>query len=292
MSRNSTAWQPLGTTIFKQALAAAVLTLAIALAGADTPAKAEELADVFDKHAPGSNVAVDHSAWDKLLKTYIKPSDDLNSVDYKAWKAGGSKALKAYVTSLEAVDVAALDRNEQFAYWANLYNAKTIDIVLDAYPVKSIKKISLGGSLLSTFTGGPWDAEVVTVAGESLTLNNIEHDIMRVIFDDPRVHYAVNCASIGCPNLGTEAFTGEKLETQLDAGAKAYVNSQRGVSFNGDDVVASKIYKWFDEDFGGNEAGVIAHLRKYADGNTAAKLAKADDIDDYVYDWDLNDVAR
>jgi hypothetical protein len=126
-----------------------------------------------------------------------------------AFKERGHGALKDYISTLVAVDPATLNRSEQFALLANLYNAKTIDIVLENYPVKSIKDISLGGGLFAAFTGGPWKAKVLKMKGVALSLDDIEHGILRPTFRDPRVHYAVNCASVGCPNLGTEAFTGE-----------------------------------------------------------------------------------
>ncbi|MBI1385178.1 MAG: DUF547 domain-containing protein [Rhizobiales bacterium] len=248
--------------------------------------------DFFAPRTDAAGTSMTHERWSQLLATYVKPgADGLNRVDYRGWKAQGRAELAAYLSELAAVDPRQLSRSQQYAYWANLYNAKTIDVVLDAYPVESIKKISLGGSLLSTFTGGPWDAKVVTIAGQDLTLNNIEHDIMRPGFGDPRVHYAVNCASVGCPNLGTSAFEGPTLEAQLEAGATAYVNSARGVSFTGGELTASSIYDWFAEDFGGDEAGVLSHLRKYAEGATGEALARAKTIDDYHYDWSLNDVA-
>lgn len=161
------------------------------------------------------------------------------------------------------------------AFWANLYNAKTIDVVLDAYPIKSIKDIRLGGGLVAAVTGGPWKAKVVTVAGEKLSLDDIEHGILRPIFKDARIHYAVNCASIGCPNPMREAFTGAQLDSQLDAGARAYINSKRGVSVNGDEVVASSIYNWFVADFGGTEKGVLDHVRRYGEPALNRKLEKS-----------------
>ena len=166
----------------------------------------------------GSARTVDHSAWDRLLKTYIVVGPDgLNRVAYAKFKASGGAELKAYLQLLEAADPGALGREEAFAYWANLYNAKTIDIVLTAYPVASIKDINLGGGLLAAVTGGPWKAKTLKVKGVDLSLDDIEHGFLRPVFKDPRVHYSVNCASVGCPNLGTEAFTGAKLNGQLDA---------------------------------------------------------------------------
>lgn len=165
-------------------------------------ARAAEPADLLRKAAIGSPATVDHSAWDRLLKQYVKTgADGINRVDYAAFKAGGQSQLKQYIRGLEASDPARLDRPEQFALLANLYNAKTVDIVLDRYPVASIKDISLGGSLFASLTGGPWKAKVLHLNGVELSLDDIEHGILRPVFKDPRVHYAVNCASIGCPNF-------------------------------------------------------------------------------------------
>lgn len=253
------------------------------------PARAG-LEETFVRHAEGSTVTVDHSKWDRLVKTYVSPSPDgINRVAYAKWKAAGHKDLKAYVASLEKVDPAVLDRPEQFAFWANLYNAKTIDIVLDRYPVKSIKDISLGGGLLAAVTGGPWKAKVVKIKGQDLSLDDIEHGILRAIFKDARVHYSVNCASIGCPNLMTEAFTGAKLEAQLDMGARAYINHPRGLSVTGGKVKASSIYSWFQADFGGTAAGVLDHARKYAEPALKQKLESITAIADFDYDWTLNE---
>jgi Protein of unknown function, DUF547 len=223
----------------------------------------------------------------------VKPgSDGLNRVDYAAFKRAGHKELKAYLARLQSVDPKGLSRMEQFAFLANLYNAKTIDIVLDKYPVKSIKDIKLGGGLAAAFTGGPWKAKVLAVAGMELSLDDIEHGILRAVFKDPRVHYAVNCASVGCPNLPTEAFTAANLDSLLDAGARAYVNHPRGVTAGADGIRVSSIYNWFKVDFGNNDAAVLKHLAKYAKPELAQKLKSADRVAGDSYDWTLNDVAR
>jgi len=254
------------------------------------PASAASVAETFGVHKAGSKTTVDHSAWTALLGTYVVAgTDGLNRVNYAKFKSESHAKLKAYIASLERVDVAALDRPEQFAFWANLYNAKTIDIVLDDYPVKSIKDISLGGSLTALVTGGPWKAKVVKVAGQDLSLDDIEHGLLRQIFKDPRVHYAVNCASIGCPNLANTAFTGAALEAQLDAGARAYVNSARGIKVAGGQVTASSIYKWFQEDFGGTVSGVLQHARRYANDDLKVALDGINSISRFDYDWRLND---
>jgi len=271
-----------------------LIVLLVALLSFDLlPARAVSLTEQIAATAPMPGETVDHTAWTKLLETYVKPGPDgLNRVDYATFKVGGQADLKAYLLRLQATDPMKLGRNERFAFLANLYNAKTIDIVLDAYPVKSIKDIALGGGLVAAVTGGPWKAKVIKLGTHDLSLDDIEHGLLRKALKDPRVHYAVNCASIGCPNLKVRAFTGADLDTQLDTAARAYVNSSRGVRIDNGKLVVSSIYHWFKDDFGGTDAGVITHLRKYADPPLAAQLAKLKSLSDHGYDWSLNDTAR
>lgn len=240
---------------------------------------------------PGA--AVNHAVWNRLLKTYVKISaDGINRVDYAAFRNGGQGDLKLYIRSLEKIDPGALDRREQFAFLANLYNAKTIDIVLDHYPVKSIKDISLGGGFFSSFAGGPWKAKVLTVRGVELSLDDVEHGILRPVFKDPRAHYSVNCASLGCPNLQAEAFVGARLDAQLDAAARAFVNHPRGAVVTRDGLVVSSIYSWFKADFGNSDGGVVAHLRKYASPAMTTELQSVTSVAKHQYDWSLNDASR
>lgn len=268
-------------------------TLVGVLAGLHVSPVHAEVDPALMAYVKGSSATIDHSAFDLLLKTYVAPdASGLNQVNYKAFKATGHPALKSYVAILERADVTKLDRPEQFAFWANLYNAKTIDIVLDKYPVKSIKDISLGGGLLAVVTGGPWKAKSMRVLGRELSLDDVEHSILRPVFKDPRVHYSVNCASIGCPNLGREAFTGAKIDAQLEAAAKAFINSPRGVRVADGRVTASSIYTWFQADFGATVEGVLEHARRYADPALQAKLQAMTNIAEFNYDWSLNDVSN
>lgn len=263
----------------------------IVAASMSAPASAASLDQTFGTHAKGSAVTVDHGRWDSLVKAHVKPSPDgLNRVDYAGWKKNGHTELKAYLVELQKVDPSKLDRPEQFAFWANLYNAKTIDVVLDKYPVKSIKDVSLGGGLKALVTGGPWQAKVVKISGQDLSLDDIEHSIMRAVFKDPRVHYSVNCASVGCPNLPNMAFTGARLEEMLETGARAYVNHPRGIKVEAGKIKASSIYSWFVADFGGSADGVLAHVKKYAGAELAKQLEGVKSIADYAYDWALNDI--
>jgi hypothetical protein len=174
----------------------------------------------------------------------------------------------------------------QAAFWVNLYNALTVRTVLQHYPVAGIREIDISPGL---FADGPWGAELVEVEGVPLSLDDIEHRILRPIWRDPRIHYAVNCAALGCPNLQREPFAAARLDAQLDAAARAFVGHPRGVAIEDDELIVSSIYRWFSEDFGADDAAVIAHLRTYAPPDLARDLAGFTRIEDYAYDWNLND---
>ena len=242
----------------------------------------------FTVNRAGSGTA-SHSAFDTLLARRARASrDGVVRVDYAGWKASAADraALKAYIASLSRLSPLTLTRAEQFAFWANLYNAVTIDVVLEAWPVRSIRDIRSG------LVAGPWRRKVATVGGVELSLDDMEHNILRKGWSDPRVHYAVNCASYSCPNLPLRAFRGASLGPALDAAARAYVNSPRGVTFDGDVLVVSSIYKWYAADFGGSDARIIAHLARYAEAPLKARLQAATRIGRDAYDWSLNAVPR
>ena len=235
----------------------------------------------------------DHEPWARLLEAYLVEGGDgePNRFDYGALKADSEDraALAAYIASLEAVDPAALSRDDAFAFWVNLYNALTVKVVVRHYPVASIRDIGISPGLFSV---GPWGKKLVTVSGRELSLDDIEHGILRADFGDNRVHYAVNCASVGCPDLAPVPYDGENLDPVLDEAARTYVNSPRGARVEDGRLVVSSIFKWYMKDFGGTEEGVIAELRKYAASDLAGTLEKVSGISSYEYDWSLNDAAE
>jgi len=236
--------------------------------------------------------APDDAAYDRLLAKYVVASSDgVNRVNYAAWKANAADvaALDGYIASIEATALSKLPRNEQFAAWANLYNAVTLKVVIAEYPVKSIRDIKSTGTLDPKALIGPWVTKRVTVEGRKYSLDDIENAVLRANWKEPRVHYAVNCASYGCPNLQPKAWRGASLDADLTAAAKAYVNHPRGVSVAGDALHTSSIYKWFKTDFDA-DGGVLAHLQKYADADLAAALAKNARIAGDDYSWALNAV--
>lgn len=225
------------------------------------------------------------SAWAQTLSTYGRKDGDLNRFDYAGLSANGAdmKALDGYIQKLAAMTPSAMGRNEALAYWSNLYNALTVQVVAKNWPVKSIKEIKSG-----VFKPGPWDLKLVTVEGRAMSLNDIEHGTMRANYKEPRIHYMVNCASIGCPNLMLRPWKADTLDADADAAAKAFINSPRGANVSGGKLTVSSIFKWYKVDFGGNDAGVIAHLRDYASGDLKTALSGVSKISKDQYNWDAN----
>ena len=234
---------------------------------------------------------IDHGAWQDILTAYLSShSSGINKFDYAALKANAKDTPKLvkYLNYLQELDPRNYSRAEQKAYWINLYNALTVKIVVEAFPVDSIRDICRNRASGSQCSG-PWDEVHAKVAGQDLTLDNIENDILRPIWKDSLIHYGLSCASYGCPDLYGTAFTAKNTDRLLNAGARKYVNHKRGVDFMEDDfIVISSIYDWYVEDFGNNKQGVIKHLARYADEELAKRLRSFNGAIDYEYDWRLN----
>lgn len=238
-------------------------------------------------HVADSKLVIDHSGWTEFLQKYVSTdAAGVNRVAYGRVAKNDRRALDGYISRLTLAPLATYPRSEQLAFWINLYNAVTLQTVLNHYPVASIRDIAISPGW---FTQGPWEKKLVVVEGIPLSLDDIEHRILRPIWKDARLHYALNCASVGCPNLRREAYTGARADEMLNEAARAYVNDPRGVAFAGADLEVSSIYKWYVEDFGGNRWGVLAHLRKYAAQDLRERLGSVEAIDGYRYDWSLND---
>jgi hypothetical protein len=229
---------------------------------------------------------IDFSAWNALLGRYVvAASGRHNRVRYGAFTAADRKALDGFIARMGGLAVRRYPRREQLAYWINLYNALTVKVVLDHYPLASIKDIDISPGL---FADGPWGAKLVSVEGVKLSLDDIEHKILRPLWRDSRIHYAVNCASVGCPDLQRKAFTGAGIDAQLDKAARDYINSPRGVSISGGTITVSKIFDWYAADFGGTRQGVIDHLLRHAKPDLARRIRDIGRIGGSAYDWRLN----
>ena len=274
----------------RRSLASGLLATVI-LATACAPPQPERISE-WDASDESNVEPIDHDSWQDILDGYLDPdAQGVNVLDYAALAASSDDTAKlaGYVQYLEGIDPREYRRAEQMAYWINFYNARTVKMVLDSYPVDTIKEIHQGDAPMT----GPWKDVCAKVAGRDLTLDQIEHDILRPIWRDKRIHYAVNCAAYSCPQLMDTAFTAANTESLLEAGARAYVNSARGVDVVDDEfIVLSSIYKWYPEDFGSTEESVINHLTQYADDELAAFLEGFEGTIDYDYDWKLNQAQR
>lgn len=241
---------------------------------------------LWEAHDNANNSDIAHDVWDRwLTRNVVVGGDGINRVRYGSISASDKTALADYLTRMQNLPISKYSRSEQRAYWINVYNAATIKVVLDKYPINSIKDIKLGGFFGA---GGPWNAKLLKIQGQDLTLNDVEHRILRPIWKDPRTHYAVNCASLGCPNLANRSYTGARTDVMLDIAAKAFVNHPRGARVNGGSLEVSSIYEWFKADFGGTDAAVIAHLKRFANPSLATSLAGISKISGDSYDWGIN----
>jgi hypothetical protein len=241
---------------------------------------------------------LDHSyaQWDALTKKHVRwlPDNKQSRVNYAAFLAERAQ-LKTVLTALSAVTKAEFDkfsREQQMAFYINAYNAFTVELILTKYPdLKSIKDL---GSVLSS----PWKKKFFTLLGEERSLDWLEHEQLRVRYQDPRIHAAIVCASIGCPALRNEAFTAAKLDAQLDDGMQRFLGDKTRNRYAAGKL---EIFKWFKVDFEKGDKGfssvddVLAFYANALAANPAdvAKLkAKGVPISYLDYDWSLNDVGR
>lgn len=218
----------------------------------------------------------DHKVWDGILKKHTKQVDGQVLFNYQALKKDESN-LKKYLSELESVDkkeFKSFSKDEKLAYWINAYNAYTVKWILKHYPIKSIKDT---GSLFSN----PWKKEFIKLMGKEMSLDDIEHGTIRKQFKEARIHFAVNCASIGCPSLYQEAFIASKLDSQLEASAKFFLSNKKKNYRKGNTYHLSKIFDWYGEDFEKYHGSVEKYVEKY--------LGKASEIEFLDYDWGLNE---
>ena len=243
-----------------------------------------ELTEFASQSKTGDQTEIDHFVWDEFLQENIRTENGISLLDYGNVTELAKNHLLRYVAVMETVQVTGLDPREQFAYWVNLYNVLTVLEIIKHYPIDSILDISYGLT-----SRGPWKEPLVTIEGRELSLDDIEHEILRPVYRDKRIHYAVNCASISCPNLQIRAFTRQNTETLLELGASDYINHPRAVTVQDNELILSSIYDWYADDFADDEAGLIAHLRQYAGADLQRQLETVEAVSDYRYDWALNE---
>ena len=222
---------------------------------------------------------VDHSGFTNVLQRHV---DSDGWVDYSGL-AKNPAGLNEYLDQLRSnPPIAQWSREEKLAYWINAYNAFTLHLIIVKYPVESIKDI--GSWFQIPFVNTPWDIKFIEIADEVYDLNNIEHDILRKDFDEPRIHFAIVCASYSCPRLSPRAFEAATLEQQLDDAAKDFLNDPRKNVISATEPRVSKIFSWFGGDFKKKTT-----LREYLNQYSEVEIKEDADIEFLEYDWRLND---
>lgn len=222
---------------------------------------------------------VSHKEYNDLLSKYV---DEKGLVNYVGLTNNVSQ-LDSYLEHLQKNPPSeSWSREEKLAYWINAYNAFTLKLILDNYPVESIKDI--GSSIQIPFVNSPWDIKFIEIGEETLDLNNIEHGIIRKEFEEPRIHFALVCAAISCPKLQNEAYFPGRLSQQLDAAARTFLRDESKNEFvNASEARLSKIFNWYGGDFK-NDGSLVSYLNRYA----PIKLQENARIEWKDYDWALN----
>ncbi|WP_243414855.1 DUF547 domain-containing protein [Flagellimonas aquimarina] len=214
-------------------------------------------------------LVLDHSTWNDLLKKFV---DDDGNVDYAGFKKDVA-SLEAYLKLLsQNAPSATWSKNEKLAFYINLYNAATVKLIVDNYPIKSIKDIP-----------NRWKKEWISINEKVTSLNDIEHKILRKM-NEPRIHFAINCASYSCPKLLNSAFTEQNLERLLSKATIDFVNDKKRNRFENGTAQLSKIFRWYKNDFTSNTS-LLEYINTYLD-NPTSKDAKVEYLD---YDWSLNE---
>lgn len=225
------------------------------------------------------SLGADHSQWTELLGNYV---DDNGLVDYSGFQQD-KEALLNYTRHLsENPPAESWNKNDQLAYWINAYNAFTVLLIVDNYPIESIK--DLNPSLTIPTIRSVWTKEWFKIGGKDFSLDQIEHQILRKEFDEPRIHFAINCASYSCPVLRGEAYYGIKIDEQLNEQARIFINDRSKNELKKEEVKLSLVFNWFGGDFKKGQS-LIQFINRYADVeiDNDAKISFA------KYDWNLND---
>ncbi len=220
-----------------------------------------------------------HLLFSNILNKYVNNG----KVNYKGLLSENS--LDHYLSQLSSTNPDTIkSSNDKLAFWINTYNAYTLKIILDNYPLESINDLHSGGLILgSVFSTTIWDKEFIIINSNSTTLNSIEHEIIRKDFKEPRAHFALVCASISCPPLRNEAYEGYKLDSQLTDQGIIFINdtAKNKLDFTNKEASISKIFDWFEEDFGEDDEEILLFLAQFIDESIA------NDIKNNVTDWDI-----
>ena len=224
----------------------------------------------------------DHSKFDRILKEYV---DDKGLIDYN--RIEEDTGFNDYMESLKTAKVEALSKDGQLAFWINAYNAVTIDKVIKWKPEKSVRETFIPGVWTSTRF---YTTREHTVAGQLMSPDDIEHEFLRKQFSDPRIHFAIICASTGCPPQPRFAYTEENVQAMLEKETREYLNSERGTRIDRakNTLYLSKIFEWFADDFIKKSGSVINFIKPYVNAEVRWFLERDPEIFYLHYDWALN----
>lgn len=263
-----------------------ILTLLVSAGIPVLPVIAQDAVDGLREGIVGQAIYVD------LLTRYVSMEGE---VDYKAFQQDGR--LQDYIEVLERTNPDQLSEKEAIAFWINAYNAYTIKLILDNYPVKTIKEITplriKGLSLAIPKINSPFEFELANINGKKYSLDDIEHKILRRQFDEPRIHFALVCASYSCPPLRREPFNAAQLDQQLDDQAHIFLNdvTKNLITLDKKHIAVSKIFKWFHADFTRDGNSLQQYLAQFFEGPIQEKLAaNGFNVRYRSYNWKLNDV--
>ena len=241
--------------------------------------KAEAL-PFWDDSEPSSGLTPDHLRWQKLLDKFVitgHPSG-IHRLDYAAFGDADEEELRGYLAYLQQLDPRQLSKGRQKAYWLNLYNATMVLIVVVSQPSQSIRSVDRKNL---------WVAERFSIAGQKLSLDNIMHGILRPLFNDERIHFALNLATLGSANINPLAYTGDNVEELIEQTARDFLKHPRAVDFSGDELILSRLFFWYESDFGSNLSELKNYLKQYQSPEFAEKIEASKRLD-YQFDWSLN----
>lgn len=247
-------------------------SLGAQLIGSNSSSKKETVGTVVEAETPSKKdlaADVDHSAFDALLKTYVSNGGD---VDYAGIKSQVATLDKYLGFLSQNVPTSGSNKNEVLAFWINAYNANTIKLIVDNYPVASI---------MDLYGGKAFDKKWITIGGESLSLNDIENNKIRAKFNEPRIHFAVNCAAKSCPPLLNKAWTADNVQSNLESRALAFVNNSTYNKLSSAGIQISKIFEWYAKDF---PVDIISYINKFS----KTKVEVGSKVSYIEYDWALN----
>lgn len=251
-----------------------------------------DLIEFWDDSEPTSTMQVNHDAWQEILSAYVddEHQSGINRFDYSAVTLGDARKLKTYLAYLQQLDPRQLNSEEAKAFWINMFNAIQVERIVETYQNGSKRAINrlLDGRLRS---GSRWSRDAVEVAMQVLSLNDIEHGILRPIWNDSRMHFAMISCSLGGANIQKTAFNGENIEALMEKAKIEFLQHPRAIRIQGSKLILNTVFDWYAADFGSNRQAVLTYLRNNVDAKTREAMQGLSRVS-YEYSWDLNAPSR